>query len=437
MAKNTEQKKKTGQNAPKSVKRKKVAGKVSDASAQDQTKNLREMNALLMSEVAMRKRLEKDLIERTKKLEEADRRKNEFLAVLSHELRNPLAPIVASVETAKLRCVEDPETKLAFDIIERQTENMARMLKDLLDVSRILYGKIELLPENVDIREVIWHAVNTTEFFAVKRNHALTQSLPDEPVRILVDPLRVEQIVENLIFNAVKYTEPGGKIEVSLRCEDDGVSIKVKDNGVGIDPAALPKVFDLFSQIDGILKKTKGGMGIGLFIGKQLAMLHGGTLAAYSKGIGSGSEFTLRLPFKNHLSSRVSTEASGAVANNKDAEPKRILVVDDNHDAADSLGKLLSHLGHAVQVAYNGKEAILMAKEMPPDIAFVDIAMPEMNGYEVAKEIRDDYSLSKTKLVALTGFGQKSDKEDALRSGFDFHYVKPITLATLREVLEA
>jgi signal transduction histidine kinase len=405
----------------------------------DRSQKLREMNNVLVREIAGRKQLEEDLRERTKKLEEADRRKNEFLAVLSHELRNPLAPIIASVEALKIYDIDDPKIKNLFDIIGRQTEQMTRLLKDLLDVSKILYDKIELTPEYIDIRGVIHNAVEESGFFVAKRNHTLTLTLPPEPKFILIDPFRVQQILANLIFNAAKYTDPGGKIEVDLLSEKDGgderLRITVKDNGVGIAPSMLPKIFDLFVQAEGVLRRTKGGMGIGLFLIRQLATLHGGTITARSEGVGKGSEFTLLLPIKNNLPPQKKKTPPAAAINDAGISPKRILVVDDNKDAADSLGKLLLALGHKAQNAYSGEEAIRLTKEMPPDIAFIDIAMPEMNGYEVVKKMRMDSSLSRTKLVALTGFGQKEDKEKALRAGFDLHCVKPITLSALKDII--
>jgi signal transduction histidine kinase len=409
-----------------------------DSTLKDRTRKLHEVNIALMKEVVERKRLEEDLRERTKKLEEADQRKNEFLAVLAHELRNPLAPIIASVEAMKLRGTNDPEIKRTFDIIGRQAEQMTRLLKDLLDVSKILYEKIELFPERVDMREIIRHAADATSFSLAKRNHTLTLVLPNEPKYLVIDPLRIEQMLTNLIFNAVKYTNPGGKIEVSLSSwenPEDELRITVKDNGVGIVPDMLPKIFDLFVQAEKVVKKTKGGLGIGLFLIRRLAALHGGTITAKSEGVDKGSEFTLHLPIKNNLSPGKEKVAGPVPTENGVRIPKRILVVDDNKDAADSLGKIISHLGRTVEIAYNGKEALRLAKKTPPDMAFIDIAMPEMDGYEVVKTLREDPSLSETKLIALTGFGQKEDKEKALNAGFDLHYVKPITLSTLKEII--
>lgn len=407
----------------------------------DSAEKLRKINAELTKEISERKRLEEDLRERTKKLEEADMRKNEFLAVLSHELRNPLSPIIASVEAMKLRGTDDPEVARTFEIIGRQAEHMTRLLRDLLDASKVIYERIELFPEYSDMRGIIHHAVDTASFFVKQRGHTLTLSLPDEPRYLVADPFRIEQILANLIFNAAKYTEPGGKIEIILTTEKDSdgekLCILIKDNGLGIAPEILPNIFDLFVQAEGVLKKTKGGVGIGLFLVRRLAELHGGTVIAKSEGAGKGSEFTLCLPVKNSLSPVKDKGLRPAITPHENRAAKRILVADDNRDAADSLGKLLSHLGYAVQVAYSGKDAIRTAKEKLPNIAFIDIAMPEMDGYEVAEKMRSDSIFSKTKLVALTGFGQKEDRENAIRAGFDFHYVKPITLSTLKEIISA
>lgn len=413
-------------------------GKDGEDATAVRAKKLQEVNALLMQEMVERKRLEKNLYERTKKLEEADQRKNEFLAILSHELRNPLSPIIASVDAMKLRGTNDPETKHALEIIGRQTEQMTRLLKDLLDASKIIYEKIELSPEYVDMQKIIHRAVDTASFFVAKRGHTLTLSLPDEPKYLVVDPLRMEQILANLIFNAAKYTNPGGKIEIILSSngagDDEKLRIRVKDNGLGIAPDILPNIFDLFVQAESIVKNTKGGMGIGLFLVRRLTELHGGTITAQSEGLGKGSEFILSLPVKNTLSP-IKEPAASAPAARDNHVSKRILVVDDNQDAADSLGKILSHLGHIVEVAYSGKHAIQKVKTHPPDIAFVDIAMPEMDGYEVAQKMRGESSISKITLIALTGFGQAGDKEKALRAGFDFHYVKPITLSALTNIV--
>lgn len=406
--------------------------------AKDRTKKLREMNALLMREVLERKRLEKNLYERNAELEEAARQKNEFLAILAHELRNPLAPIIASVEAMKIRGTDDPETKRVFEIIGRQAEQMTRLLKNLLDTSKTIYEKIILSPEYVDVREIIHRAAQAASFFVAKRGHTLTLVLPDEPKYLVVDPIHIEQILTNLIFNAAKYTNPGGKIEIILSAQgardDEKLCIRVKDNGLGIAPDLQPKIFDLFVQPEGVLKKTKGGLGVGLFLVRRLAELHGGTITAHSEGRDKGSTFTVCLPVKNNLSPAKETGTSVADINKNPAQ-KRILVADDNQDAADSLGKILSYLGCVVEIVYNGKEAIQKAKETPPDMAFIDIAMPKMDGYEVAKKMKKEPSLSQTKLIALTGFGQKEDREKALRAGFDFHYVKPITLATLKEII--
>ncbi len=406
----------------------------------DRTHKLVEVNTALVKEVAERKRLEEELRERTNTVAEGGRRTGEFLVILSLVLRNPLAHIIATVEEARLRGFGGVETEDTFNIIGRQAEQMMRLLKDLLDVSRILYGKIELIPEYVDIREVVRHAVLATEFFVTKRGHSLSLHLPDEQQILIADPLRIEQVLVNLIFNAAKYTNPGGKIGVIMARGKDGdgrdeMRIAVKDNGMGITSEVLPKIFDLFAQADRLKDKTKSGMGIGLFLAKRLAILHGGTVTAQSEGANKGSEFTLHLWVNNNLPPpRKSPKDASPTAKQK-TPAKRILVADDNQDAADSLGKLLTALGRSVQIAYNGKDAIRVGKETPPDMAFIDIAMPEMDGYEVATRMRSDPDFANTKLVALTGFGQKTDTENALRAGFDFHYVKPITLAALKEII--
>lgn len=368
-------------------------------------------------------------------LRDADQRKDEFLATLAHELRNPLAPIRNSLQILKMPQVDAATSQLTRDMIERQVHHLVRLVDDLLDVSRVMRGKIELRREPVEIGAVVARAVEMIQPLVENRHHVLEISVPDESLLIDGDPVRLAQIVANLLANAAKYTEPSGYIWLSAERSGDEVVLRVRDNGIGISPEMLPRVFDLFVQADHATTKAQGGLGIGLTLVKNLVQLHGGTVVARSLGFGKGSEFVVRLPLM------VTEQAKVASNWEPQQEPAsqsglRLLVVDDNHDAAMSLAMLLRLQGHGVRVAHNGPAALEIASNFMPDVVFLDIGMPEMDGYEVARRMRRQLGLENVVLAAVTGWGQFEDRLRTSRAGFDHHVVKPPDPKEIANILD-
>jgi signal transduction histidine kinase/DNA-binding response OmpR family regulator len=360
-----------------------------------------------------------------REIRESDHRKGEFLAMLAHELRNPLAPILNALHLIGLAEADGDEVEHARDVAERQVRHLARLVDDLLDVSRINSGKIELRRDRVDLREAVARAVEAARPQIEVRRHDLSFSVPAEPVMLEADVARLEQIFANLLNNAAKYTEPGGRITLEAG-RDGGVAVvRVRDTGIGIDPGLLPHVFDMFTQADRALDRSQGGLGIGLTLVRRLVELHGGTVAAQSEGEGRGSEFIVRLPVTvAEEPCRGDVRRQGG---NVPAERKRVLIVDDNADGARMLARLLRAGGHEVEVAYDGPSALDLILASPPDIVLLDIGLPGMDGYEVARRIRLRDELDRTLLVALTGYGQAEDRARALEVGFDEHLVKPVS----------
>lgn len=377
-----------------------------------------------------------EAIAQREQLREADRRKDEFLAVLSHELRNPLAPIRTALELMRLPNVDAASAEWARTMIERQVGQLVRLVDDLLDVSRIMRGKIELHIENVELRDIFTLAVETAKPVLDAKNHTLTVSLPSEPIPFLADAARLAQVIGNLLTNAAKYTEPNGQIGLIGECDaaTGEVLIRVRDSGIGIAPDMLPRVFDLFTQASPGSSGTQGGLGIGLTLVKNLVELSGGRVEAHSDGPGKGSEFVVRLPSRRH-------EACGAPSNDAELPPtvdekkRRVLVVDDNKDAADMLARLLATHGHEVTVCHDGPRAIEHAMEQRPEVVLLDLGMPVMDGLEVARRLRATPETSQVLLVAVTGWGQASDRRRTAEAGFDKHLVKPVDEATLRRLL--
>jgi PAS domain S-box-containing protein len=365
-------------------------------------------------------------------LKDAARRKDEFLAMLAHELRNPLAPIRNAVEIQKLANSDPSRRAWCNEIIERQVEHLTRLVDDLLDVSRINRGLVELKKEPLEIRDFILSAVETCQPLIDTRRHTFSLAPPPEPVWIEGDRVRLAQVVSNLINNAAKYTEKGGHIRLSVEASDREVGIHVSDNGSGIDPADLPHLFDLFYQADRNLDRAQGGLGIGLSLVHNLVAKHGGNVQAFSAGRGQGSEFVIRLP-RMILSPSIpsTTAAPAASCSNK----LRILVVDDNRDVAESLALLLESEGHQVLTAYDGICALETARTERPDIILLDIGLPGLDGYAVAQALRQDHELERTMLIALTGYGQPDDRKKSSASGFDEHLVKPVDIEILRKLL--
>ena len=383
---------------------------------------------LVVVEVTSQKRIEQAL-------KDADRHKDEFLATLAHELRNPLAPIRASVEVFKLRQLDDPDLVLSRDVIDRQVTHMARLLEDLLDVSRISRNTLELRREQVSLHDVFQMALETSQPIIQAHHHQLLINLPSQPVMLHADSVRLAQVFSNLLNNAAKYTEPHGKIEVNCELVGQTAVVTVSDNGIGIAQEMQPRIFEIFSQANSALQRAQGGLGIGLSLVKGLVELHDATIDVYSEGLNQGSAFTVRLPTLSQSHVRATDRPSGQLS--PTSPPKcRILVADDMRDNADTLGLMLRVLGNEVSLAYGGEEAIRMAEEFRPHIALLDIGMPKVNGYETAQRIRSQPWGEQIMLVALTGWAREEDRNRTKAAGFDHHLVKPVALASLIELIQ-
>jgi PAS domain S-box-containing protein len=366
-------------------------------------------------------------------LQDADRRKDEFLALLAHELRNPVGPIRHAVNVLRAKAPSPSELQWATSIIDRQAEHMSRLVDDLLDVSRITRGTIELRRERVDLAAVVKGAVEATGGSIDRAGHRLTATLPAEPLYVEGDQTRLIQIVGNLLDNASKYTDPGGRISVSAEREGDLALIRVRDNGIGIAPNQLPHIFDMFMQAGYALERSQGGLGVGLALVERLVNLHGGTVTAVSEGEGTGSEFTIRLPIAARSQERASRSAPAPAGETN--QHCRVLVVDDNQDSADSLAMLLRLMGHEVRTAHDGLEAVAAAAAFQPNVAILDIGLPKLNGYEVAKRVRALPRGRDVVLVALTGWGQDEHRRQSQEAGFDHHLTKPVEIEVLQRLL--
>jgi CheY-like chemotaxis protein/two-component sensor histidine kinase len=351
--------------------------------------------------------------------------------MLAHELRNPLAPIRNAVEMQKLANTDPSRINWCTDIIERQINHLTGLVDDLLDISRISRGLIELKKETLEIRDFILLAVESNQPLIEARRHKFSTNLPLEQLWVEGDRIRLAQIVSNLINNAAKYTQEEGAIQLSVEPFEDRISIRVADNGCGIDQISLPRLFDLFYQEDRDLDRSQGGLGIGLSLVHRLVEMHGGDVQAFSPGKGKGSEFVIRLPRV------IPCETSTALNAMPSASPPklRILVVDDNYDAAESLAILLEIDGHQVQTAYDSLSALEIAKTERPDVILMDIGLPGMNGYEVVQELRRNRELDRTLIIALMGYGRVEEKEKSRAFGFNEHLVKPLNIELLRTIL--
>jgi signal transduction histidine kinase len=361
----------------------------------------------------------------------ADRRKDEFLATLAHELRNPLAPIRNAVELLRSIGPKDTPPSWAPDVIDRQVRQLVRLVDDLLDVSRITQGKVTLRKEPVDLATVVGLAVETSRPLMSARRQELTLEMPSTLLPLQADPARLAQVVANLLNNAAKYTPEGGRIHLGLETQGQEALLCVRDTGLGIAPELLPRIFDLFTQGDRSLARSEGGLGIGLTLVRTLVEMHGGTVSVRSGGPGKGSEFTVRLP----LAPEAAPSPHRAARVDGPAFARRILVVDDSVDNADSLARLLGSCGHDVRTAYDGLAALAVAREFQPEFVFLDIGLPRMDGYEVARRLRAEPGFEAATLVALTGYGQEGDRRQAEEAGFDTHLVKPADLHALRALL--
>jgi signal transduction histidine kinase len=368
-------------------------------------------------------------------LKEADRRKDEFLAMLAHELRNPLAPIRTALEVERQPGADHTAITRARETMARQLSNMVRLIDDLLDVSRITKGKVELRRERVELAAVLGTAIETSRPLIEAGRHELKTTLPTTPVWLDADPTRLAQVVSNLLNNAAKYTPEGGSIRLSAAVtpgpKGKWVEIRVADNGTGIPPDVLPRMWDMFAQADRTIGRSQGGLGIGLTLVKWLVELHGGAVHAWSGGKGQGSEFIVRLP----VTEATDVPRDHTTSKAQKSPTRRILVVDDNVDGRETMAMLLELSGHAVRTAEDGPSALRVADEFRPDVILLDIGLPGMDGYQVAQQIRANPALHQVRLIALTGWGQDSDRERSQHAGFDLHLVKPVDPVALSQVL--
>ena len=362
----------------------------------------------------------------------ADRRKDEFLAMLSHELRNPLAPILTALQLMDLR--GETAALRERQIIERQTRHLGMLVDDLLDLSRITRGTLELRRARVDLRPIISQAIEMASPLLEQRNHTLALYLPDTPLVVDGDDVRLNQIVQNLVTNAAKYTPPDGAITVRASARDGTVLVEVEDNGDGIAPELMAVMFEPFVQGTRSVERSHGGLGVGLALVKSLVRLHGGVVAAHSEGAGKGSRFTLTLPLAT-ADRGASSRPISVVDGSAPGSARRILLVDDNADAAEMLAEILRQAGHEVLVVHDGPSALAAADRFTPDVALLDIGLPVMDGYDLARRLRAMLA-SPPRLVALTGYGQEHDRRRSSEAGFDEHLVKPVDIATVLAAID-
>lgn len=364
-------------------------------------------------------------------LREADRKKDDFIALLAHELRNPLAPIRNGLQILRLATDDRDAVGQAQAMMDRQLSHMVRLIDDLLDISRISRNKMELRREGVLLSDVVASAVETARPLIESAGHHLTVSLPPEPVVLDADLTRLAQVFSNLLTNSAKYTEPGGKIELAAERRESELTVTVRDNGIGIPATALPRIFDMFSQVGRSVERSAGGLGIGLALVRGLIEMHGGTVTAESPGQGRGSTFTIRLPV---VAGSVPPNA-GASSNGKHVPGRRVLVVDDNQDSAASMALMLRLLGDDVCIAGDGVAAVELAKTFLPQIILMDIGMPRLNGLDATRQIREQPWGKGMFIIAVTGWGQEADRERSREAGCDGHLVKPINLADLQKLV--
>ncbi len=387
------------------------------------------------TDITEQREMADELRQTSAELSEADRRKNEFLAMLAHELRNPLAPLRNSLEIIRLNGANSPPVAAAAAVMERQVGHMVRLVDDLLDVSRITRGRIELRRERIEAAALIAHSVDAARPEAAHRSIELTVTLPAAPVYLDADPARLAQVVDNLLNNALKFTDEGGFVRVGLEVEGDSVVIRVQDSGIGLGADQLMRVFELFMQVDLSLERSINGLGIGLTLVKSLVELHDGAVEARSPGLGRGTEFIVRLPLAPR--SAALPEPVPINPTRASAIARRILVVDDNVDAAESLATVLDLAGNDTRVAHDGIEALAVAEAFRPEVVLLDLGLPRLNGYEVARAIRKQTWGEGMLLVALTGWGQDEDRRKSSEAGFDAHLVKPVAPEELTKLLTA
>ena len=385
---------------------------------------LQTANRTLEHEMEVRQRAEQALIV-------ADRRKDEFLATLAHELRNPLAPIRTGLDILRIRSGDAQATQRATDIMERQLRQMVRLVDDLLDVSRINTGKFTIKMGRVELKAVVNDALEVVRSYVELHGHELVLDLPDRPVFLHGDATRLAQILSNLLNNAAKYTNRGGRVELKGWVEDKTLVLEVADTGIGLAPDMLDSVFEMFVQVDSTLERSNAGLGVGLSLARKLVELHGGTIGAHSEGLGHGSRFVVRLPIVVEPEPLTKPTPAAFIS----TESYRILLADDNVDFVNSIGALLTAMGHSVVITHNGPDALAAAARFCPDYAFLDIGLPHMSGYDLARGIRKLSCGAMTVLIAVTGWGQEKDRQLAFEAGFDHHMVKPVRFEQIEEIL--
>jgi signal transduction histidine kinase len=373
-----------------------------------------------------------DLLEKERALraaaEENDRRKDEYLAMLAHELRNPLAPLRNALYMLRRPDTLPAHQQWAWDVVRRQVRQLGQLVDGLIDAARVTRGRVDLKREVVDLAALVRGCCEIAKAQFAARRHEWVIDLPEPPLRVEGDPLRLEQVVANLLNNAAKYTEPGGRVEVRLRREDRESILDVRDTGIGISAVLLPRIFNLFEQAERPLDRGNGGLGIGLTLVRKLTELHGGNVTASSPGVGLGSCFTVRLP--------ALAETAPSEPRAETAPQRRVLVVDDNRDLAESLGMVLRLWGHDVKVVYDGPGAVAAAREYRPDVVFLDIGLPGFDGYEVARRLRGPLGFRDARVVAITGYGREEDRRKAREAGFDMHLTKPVDPEELQKLLQ-
>ena len=385
------------------------------------------LNEKLQAEVAERARVEEQL-------READHRKDQFLATLAHELRNPLSPLTSAAQLIGLEPERADQVRELAIVLTRQLGQLVRLIDDLLDVSRISGGKLQLRKTIIPIQESVTAALDVSRQHMEEAGHTLQVSLPDDLLWVEGDPVRLTQVISNLLINAAKYTPPGGVIDFSVREESQQIVIRVRDSGVGIPVEQQAEIFKLFAQVDSSRTRQQGGLGIGLTLVKTLVEMHGGTVSVSSRGSGYGSEFTVRLPL-GAAEEPVPQASRPEHAGNGRLRSLRVLVVDDSESAVHLLARLLTRLGQTVKVAYSVDSAMKLVPTFEPQIVISDVGMPEVSGLNLAQKIRAQKTLSQPKLIAVTGYGQENDRREILAAGFDEHYTKPIGLPLLEEIL--
>jgi PAS domain S-box-containing protein len=389
----------------------------------------------LVSDISERKKMEIQLCEQALDLQAEGRRKDEFLAMLAHELRNPLASLANSLEIVRMQIGGNHLVEESVDVASRQIHHMTRLLEDLFDVSRITRGKVDLRKELVDFNQIVRHAVDAAVSMYGVLPHSLSTVLAPGPLQIEGDPTRLEQIVTNLLNNAVKYTEPGGQITLTVAREDGQAVLRVRDTGIGISPEMQQTVFDLFVQVDHSLDRARGGLGIGLTLVRSLVELHGGTIAVHSAGHGLGSEFTVRLPALH--AAPLAPPAEARTQAHASRGRSRVLIVDDNRDSARTMARILELEGNEVVCVYDGLAVGEQVVAFQPDVLLVDIGLPGLDGYQVAEQVRQGHSTDELMLIAVTGYGGEQNHARAVNAGFDHYLVKPVNLKALQSLLAA